>query len=173
MATVYPYKVGKDPTYDAWKAKADYQRQNAWYDAAAAQQKATGAYSDALKLLDQRGTVGRRNLDASLLSRGIFASGEAMRRRAELEAGLLDARSKAEETKAQTFGQISTDLQRAITNLDLEQETQVQAALARLRGGTRRTSPGGTPPPPSPPAAAPVPQYPIRIVPPVGRSVPQ
>lgn len=168
MATKYPYAVGKDPTYDAWKAKADNQRQNAWYDAAAAQDKATNAYNDALKMLDQQGTNGRRNLDTSLLSRGIFSSGEAMRRRAELEANLLDARSKIDAKKAQQFGQISTDLQREIDSLDLEQEAQTQAALARLRGGSRRVTLPPVAPPAPPPAATSVPQYPIRITPPVG-----
>jgi hypothetical protein len=133
MPTVYPYKVGKDPVYDAAKAKNDYSRQNAWYDAAAAQEKATEAYNRALALLEQKGTSGRRNLDTSLMSRGIFSSGEANRRRAELEAALLDGRSQADATKAQQFGQISTDLQRAITGLDIDLESATQAALQRLR----------------------------------------
>lgn len=172
MATAYPYPVGKDTTYDAWKAKADYQRQNAWYDAAAAQQKATAAYDDALRVLDQRGTTGRRNLDTSLLSRGIFASGEAMRRRAELEASILDAQSRAADSKAQRFGQISTDLQRAITSLDLDQEAQIQAALARLSGRGRVRYVAATAPPALPPAST-APSAPIRIQPPVGAPVRQ
>ena len=133
--TPYPYAAGKDAEFDAFRAKNDYSRYNAQADADMRRRKAQEDYTAALASLDQQGTYGRRNLDTSLLSRGIFKSGESNRRRGELESTLLQGRAAADTSNANTLGQVSSDLQRAMTGLDLDWEQALSAALARSKGG--------------------------------------
>lgn len=140
----YPYAVGKDPTYDAWKAQQDYARQQAWYDAALAQRQATDQYQQALAQLEQQATTGKRNINTSMLARGVFASGETNRRQAGLQADVLRGREQAETTKANQFGQISQELQATINQMDAENQAQISAAMGRYgRGGTGGGGGGG------------------------------
>jgi hypothetical protein len=133
--TKYPYAAGKNPAYDAWNAQAQFKRNQAWADAALGQQQATENYNAALDRLSQQGAAGARSIDNSMLSRGVFRSGETNRRQAELQGEVLRGRAAADTTKANTFGRISNDLQRALTMLDLEQEQRVQTALGGGGGG--------------------------------------
>lgn len=148
--TKYPYAAGKNPAYDAWKAQADFKRSNAWADAALGQQQAQENYDAALARLEQQGQAGAKSIDNSMLARGVFRSGETNRRQAELQGEILRGRAAADTTKANTFGRISNDLQRALTALDLEQEQRVQSALGGAGGGG-----GGGSRTAAPPAAAP------------------
>jgi len=150
--TKYPYAAGKNPAYDAWNAQATFKRNNAWADAALGQQQAQENYDAALARLEQQGQAGSKSIDNSMLSRGVFRSGETNRRQAELQGEILRGRAGADTTKANTFGRISNDLQRALTALDLEQEQRVQSALGGAGGGG-----GGsrTAAPPTAPTAVP------------------
>lgn len=141
--TPYPYATGKDAEFDAFKAKDTYSRYNAQADADQRRRKAQEDYTAALASLEQQGTYGRRNLDTSMLSRGIFKSGETNRRRGELESTLLQGRAAADTANANTLGQVSADLQRAMTGLDLDWEQALSAALGRAKGGGGGSGGGG------------------------------
>ena len=78
-----------------------------------------------------------------MLSRGIFKSGETNRRRGELESTLLQGRAAADTANANTLGQVSADLQRAMTGLDLDWEQALSAALGRAKGGGGGSGGGG------------------------------
>jgi len=132
----YPYATGKDPEFDAFRAKYDYSKFNAQADADQRRRKAEEDYASALKSLELQGTAGRTNLDTSMLSRGVYKSGETHRRRGELESTLLQGRAAADTGKANALGQVSADLQRAFTGLDLDYEQAYSAALARVKTGS-------------------------------------
>ena len=139
----YPYAVGKDPEFDAFQAKHDYSKFNAQADADQRRRKAQEDYTAALKSLEQQGTYGRRNLDTSMLARGVFKSGETNRRRGELESTLLQGRAAADTGLANTLGEVSADMQRAMTGLDLDWEQAYSAALARVKAGAGGGAGGG------------------------------
>lgn len=143
MPTAYPYATGKDPTYDAWKAQADYRRVGAQTDAEFARKQAEQNYQLALSQLAEQGTRGARNIDTSMLGRGVYRSGETNRRQAELSAEVLKGRENAGVTYQSAVGKVDSDLQRALTALDLEAEQQVQAAMSRGAGGGRGGAGGG------------------------------
>lgn len=141
--TPYPFAVGKDPTWDAWRAGSDFRRKNAQDDAALKNSQAEDTYKQALASLDQQGIVGERNINTGMLQRGVYRSGETNRRQADLQAALLSGRSQADTNRANALGQVSSDLQRALASLDLEWEQQTQAALARQRAGGSGGGGGG------------------------------
>lgn len=155
MVTAYTQPKGKDPEFDAFQAKYDYTRSNLTADADMRRKKADEDYQAALASLEQQGTYSRRNLDTNMMSRGIFRSGETNRRRGELESTLLQGRSAADTSKANMDGQVSSDLQRAMTGLDLDWEQARSSALSRMSsdgggGGGGPTAPFA-PMPPLPP----------------------
>lgn len=141
--TPYPYAVGKDPTFDAFRAKYDFTKANNQADADQRRAKAEEDYQAALASLNQQGTYGRRNLDTSMLQRGIFKSGETNRRRGELESTLLQGRSAADTSRVNTLSQTSADLQRAMTSLDLDWQSAVSEALRRMKGSGGGSGGGG------------------------------
>lgn len=175
MVTAYTQPKGKDPEFDAFQAKYDYTKSNLTADADMRRKKADEDYQAALASLEQQGTYSRRNLDTNMLSRGVFRSGETNRRRGELEASLLQGRSAADTSKANVLGQVSSDLQRAMTGLDLDWEQARSSALSRMSaggggGGGGRRSGGSTTPAyqmpqyqmpglPLPPTRKPLPRY--------------
>lgn len=144
--TAYPYATGKDPTYDAWKAQSDYQRAIAQQDADFARKQADENYQLALSQLDGQAARGARSINTSMLGRGVYRSGETSRRQAELGAEVLKGKEAAGVTRETAMGKVSTDLQRAMTSLDLQNEQQVQAAIGRQTtptgggGGARTTT---------------------------------
>lgn len=143
MPTTYPYAAGKDPTYDAWKAQADYQRAMAQQDADFARQQALDSYNTALASLSEQGQRGGRSINTSMLGRGVYRSGETNRRQAELQAEVLKGQANANNSYQGALGKVDSDLQRALTSLDLEAEQQAQAAMSRAAGGGGRGGSGG------------------------------
>lgn len=143
MPTTYPYAAGKDPTYDAWKAQADYQRAIAQQDADFARTQALDAYNKALADLTDQGIRGSKSINTSMLGRGVYRSGETNRRQAELAGEVLKGKEGAGVTYQGALGKVDSDLARALTSLDLEAEQQVQAAMARAAGGGGGRSSGG------------------------------
>lgn len=147
MPTAYPYPVGANPQFDAFKAKYDYNVTNLNADADQRRKKADEDYQAALSSLNTQGVYGRRNLDTNLISRGVFHSGEANRKRAELEGTLLQGRSSADLSRANALGSVSADLQRAMNGLSIDWEQ----AIAGLRksggsGGGGMTGPSAAAP---------------------------
>lgn len=143
MPTTYPYAAGKDPTYDAWKAQADYQRAIAQQDADFARTAALDSYNKALADLTDQGIRGSKSINTSMLGRGVYRSGETNRRQAELAGEVLKGKEGAGVTYQGALGKVDSDLARALTSLDLEAEQQVQAAMARAAGGGGGRSGGG------------------------------
>ena len=144
MPTAYPYEVGADPQFDAFRAKYDFTKTNSQADADARRAKVDEDYKAALSSLADQGKYGRRNLTTNMLERGVFKSGETNRRAAELEATLLQGQSAADAAKANALGQVSSDLQRAMTSLDLDWESAYSDALSRVADeGANSNSNGG------------------------------
>lgn len=166
MATQYPYATGKDPVYDAWKAGADYRRKVAQDDVTLAQTQAEDDYKKALASLDEQSASGTKNINTSMLARGVFNSGETGVRQADLQAAVLQGRNNAATTRANLLGRASSDLQRAITQIDLEGEQQVAAAMDRQRtsgsgSGSSSGSNGNSTAPAAPASAAAGPMFPL------------
>lgn len=134
--TPYPYAVGKDPTYDAWYAKASYNKTVAGEDTALRKRQANEQYQQALASLADREKYGTRNIDNSMLARGVYSSGETSRRQGEFAAAMLKSRSQAGTARQNTLGQLDSAYQRALHQFDLDQEAQVQAAMNRARAGS-------------------------------------
>jgi hypothetical protein len=127
-----PFEPGKDPMFDAWLASYDYGRKSANDDATLRRSRAQQEYGTTLgSIADQQERSGR-NLQTGLLSRGVFRSGEANRRRADLEATGLKARSAADTAYTNTQGQITDDYTRSLATLDLQREQQIAASRGRV-----------------------------------------
>jgi hypothetical protein len=141
--TPYPYATGKDPQFDAFKAKHAFSAYDAQLTADRRRRQAQEDYDAAIRSLDQQGKVGKTNLDTNMLSRGVFKSGETNRRHAELDASLLQGRAAADTGLANMLGQVSQDLQRAMIGNGLEWEQAVAAALARAGSGGGAGGGGG------------------------------
>ena len=130
-----PYPAGRDPAYDAKAAQIDYQRSNAQGDATMRKQMADENYNQALSQLDNQSRTGTKNIDASMQARGVWSSGETSTRQADLQAGVLGGRAAALASKTNVYSQASSDLQRALTSLDLQGQAAVATSLGRGGGG--------------------------------------
>lgn len=130
--TGYDPGTNVDPQWDAYRAGYDYRRTQAQADTKLRKERAKLGYDDALSALEQRGLTGRRNLDTNMLARGVYRSGETGRRRDELGKALTLAREEQDRSYANQVGDIDADQQRALTELDLDRESQIAASRARV-----------------------------------------
>ena len=113
MPTTYPYAAGKDLTYDAWKAQADYQRAIAQQDADFARTQALDSYNKALADLTDQGVRGSKSINTSMLGRGVYRSGETNRRQAELAGEVLKGKGRCRGHLPGALGKVDSDLARA------------------------------------------------------------
>jgi hypothetical protein len=104
---------------DTAAVTANYRRSTAQADADFRRKQIDESYNQALSELDNTARQSRRSLDTAVLSRGVLRSGETNRRRSELEAGLLGARSAADAEREGQLGQVSLDLQKAMLAANL------------------------------------------------------
>lgn len=132
MASVYDIATNTDPLWDAYLAEYGGRQAQARADSDVRRGKAKLDYDQALRDLEQKGLVGRRNLDTNLLARGVYRSGESGRRRDELTTGLRQARDDTDVAYANTMGTIDADLQRALDELDYGREQQIAASRTRI-----------------------------------------
>lgn len=132
----------EDPQYLAWLKQYDYNKSQTNADSTLRGQQAKSTYTEALAELERQGQTGARAVDTSLLSRGVYQSGEAGRRRDELSQSLALGRGKADTTYANETGGIEADRMRALTQLDLDREQQIVASRARI-AAAEQVVPGG------------------------------
>lgn len=130
--TAYSPAPGTDAVWDALlasfvareaRAKADVERQRSTLDT---------EYQAGIASLDYAAPGQRQDLEASLLSRGVGRSGEALRRRADLEAQMLGQRTDAERAYASGQDALESSYQNAITDLALEREKAIADSRLRL-----------------------------------------
>lgn len=124
--------MGMDPEFIAYLTQYDYGTKTAQTDAELRRQQQRLAYEQALADLEQQGQQSARSTDTNLLARGVFGSGERQVRQGELSQALGQGRARADQTYAQSMGQIDADLQSALTGLGLERERQIVASQARI-----------------------------------------
>ena len=124
--------MSDDLEYIAYLQQDKYARDQADADTALRKTRAQDDYNQALRQLEQQGLAGRRDTDTSLLSRGVYNSGEAVRRRDDLAKALTQGREQADVTYSQNQGDIDADRQRALTQLDMQREREIAASKARI-----------------------------------------
>ena len=89
------------------------------------------SYRQALQDLDKQSTFGRRNLQTSLLQRGVFQSGEADRRKQEFDAGITQAQQRALGSLTSNEGSLQDQERTTLANLSSQGATQVSQAMLR------------------------------------------
>lgn len=132
--------MGMDPEYIAYLTSFNYGQTQAAADAELRKRQAADAYEQALRSLEQQGVQGAQNTDTNLLSRGMFNSGERVTRQEDLRRALGEGRSQADTQYSQQLGAVDSDLQRALTQMDMERERQVVASKARIAEQQRQGS---------------------------------
>lgn len=136
--TAYSPQPGTDPVWDALlasfiareaRAKADVERQRSTLDT---------EYQAGVASLDAAAPGQRQDLESTLLSRGVGRSGEALRRRADLEAQMLGQRTDAERAYASGQDALESSYQTAISDLALEREKAIADSRLRLLGQDKK-----------------------------------
>lgn len=130
-AFVHPGYSGTDAQYAAWLAGADLQAADAQAQARFRRKQAEDAYMRQLQDLELQGTTGRRNIQTSMLQRGVLASGETTRRQSEFDSAMTQAQQRALAGETDAFGQADAAKQTALTNLSVQGATQVSQAMLR------------------------------------------
>lgn len=133
-----PYGMGSDPEFLAFQTQYDLGRTQAAADAELRKRQAQDAYEQALRSLEQQGLTSARDTDTSLLSRGVFNSGERLNRQDDLRKALTEGRSNADTQYVGQLGTIDSDLNRALTQLNMERERQIVASQARIAEAQRQ-----------------------------------
>lgn len=167
----HPGYEGTDPAYAAWLSQADLAATDATSTAKRRRADAHTAYQQAMADLATDATNQRRNLQTSMLSRGMFRSGEFGRRGQELNSAFDQAGTKAQGALTTTIGDINDTERSAISSLGMQGTTQVsqamlrdavaaynaqQAAIEAPAAAVAPAAPSYTPPPAAPrPYAAP------------------
>lgn len=124
--------MGDDPEMVAYLTQYNYGQTQAKADAELRKRQARDAYEQALRSLEQQGVQGARQTDTSLLARGMFNSGERPVRQEDMRRALGQGRSQADTQYTQQIGSVDSDLNRALTQLDMERERQIVASKARI-----------------------------------------
>lgn len=96
-----------------------------------AQADADLAYQQAR--LDMEKPVAGKRLDASMLSRGVFRSGEADRRRGDLSADFLDRLERARYATTQTRSSADANLETSLADLAVRRAAELGDATTRVR----------------------------------------
>lgn len=151
--SAYNPAPGTDPVWDAYVAEftARVANRNA---AAELRRRRTQADADAtIAAIDFAAPDQRKSLEGSLLARGVGRSGEALRRRADLESDLLGARSAADKSRVDTLEAIDMDLATELTDLAADRERQIAESRLRLLADKETvpdvSTPGSTRPAPT------------------------
>ena len=106
--------------------------------------RAQDDYNQALRQLEQQGLAGRRDTDTSLLSRGVYNSGEAVRRRDDLTKALTQGREQADVTYPEP-GETSTPIGSGRSrSSSMQREREI--AASRPASPPRKSRPRGRPP---------------------------
>lgn len=132
--------MGMDPEMIAYLTQYQYGQTQAAADAELRKRQAADAYEQALRSLETQGVQGAQNTDTNLLSRGMFNSGERVTRQEDLRRALGEGRGQADTQYSQQLGTVDSDLQRALTQMDMERERQVVASKARIAEQQRQGS---------------------------------
>ena len=131
MSWTAPSYSGGDPGFAAWLSGANVQAANAKSSAKLRKAQYEESYRQALQDLDKQSTFGRRNLQTSLLQRGVFQSGEADRRKQEFDAGITQAQQRALGSLTSNEGSLQDQQRTTLANLSSEGATQVSQAMLR------------------------------------------
>ena len=129
--------MGMDPMFIAYQAQYDANRTGLDRDRTLRKTRAQLDYEQALRDLEQQGLVSARDTDTSLLSRGVYRSGERTERQNDLGLVLGEGRQRADATLADQTGQVDADYERALTQLNADREMQVVQSKSRVADAQR------------------------------------
>lgn len=129
---------GDDPEFLAYLTQYQLGQTQAAADAELRRRNAKDDYEQALRALEQQGVQSATSNDTSLLARGVFNSGERLNDQNDIRAALTQGREQADTQLSRNLGGIDSDLQRALTQLDMERERQIVASKARVADAQRQ-----------------------------------
>jgi hypothetical protein len=120
-----------DPAYNAWRSQAELRRANEMSTAKMRRQQADEAYRQAVGDFAKQSDYGRRNLQTSLLSRGIFVSGEADRRKQEMDAGVEQGKVRLRSGLVDAYNRINDTVRTDLGSIGMEGQQQMSQAALR------------------------------------------
>lgn len=129
--TAYPYAAGADSEYDSWLSQYDYGKNEAQQQNTLRVGRTNEDYKSAYTSLEKQGAEQKKNVDTSMLGRGMFQSGERTVKQGEVDTNVTTAKGMADQAYQRQLADASGDLQRALATLDLTNEQQVGAAVGR------------------------------------------
>lgn len=127
----HPAYTGSDPAYVAWLAQADLSAGDAASAAKLRKAQAQTAYEQALQDIQNQAVSGRRNIQTSMLQRGMFGSGETKRRGMEFDSSVDVSRQRALAAETDQIGQADESMRSTINNLGMQGTQAVSAAMLR------------------------------------------
>lgn len=130
--SAYDPPAGTDPTWDAFVAAYTAKAATANADAERQRTALDTEYNAGVASLDFQAPGQRRDLEASLLQRGVGRSSQAIRRRGELEGEFLSRRNAADTARQEGKDSIDSALLRELTGYAAEREAQIAASRLRL-----------------------------------------
>lgn len=133
----YTINPEDDPEYQAYLSQFTFGSEQANADAELRRTQARIAYEQALEDMQQQGLTSKRDMDTSLLGRGVYQSGERGVRDRDLQTALGQGRARADQSFAGQVGGIDSDLQRALGQFGAERERQIVMSRARISQSQR------------------------------------
>lgn len=128
---VHPAYSGTDAAYAAWLAGADQQAAGSASSAKLRKAQAEQAYNQALLDIQNEATNGRRNIQSSMLARGLFNSGETQRRGQEYDSSVTLSRNRAQAAETDQFANADDAQRTFLANLGMQGTEQVSQAMLR------------------------------------------
>lgn len=132
MATTYDLALGKDPIWDASKARFAFQEEQARRDSQMRRSIAAEAADRAFRQIGEQGVSTMGRLAGNAENRGLLSSG--LYEKAKADASARQGESMAEVTRRRTEEQNSSDadLTRALASMMVDRETEAGSSRARM-----------------------------------------
>jgi hypothetical protein len=129
----YTLNPMEDPRYAAVIAGLTEQENVAKRGTERTKAQADADFAYQQERLDMEKPGAQRRLDASMLSRGVFRSGEADRRRGDLSADFLDRLERARYAATQTRSGADANLETSLADLAVRRAAETGDATTRVR----------------------------------------
>lgn len=143
--TVYNPTPGSDPDWDAYMATFTAQVAQRNAEAAMARNRLQTEYDAGVAQLDYQAPGARKDLEASMLSRGVGRSGEAVRRAGELESDIYSQRAAADRARLEGYQTIDQGLTGNLTDLAAQREAAIADSRLRLLTDGKKVGAAETP----------------------------
>lgn len=143
--TAYNPAPGTDPVYDAYMATFAAQVATRNAETEMGRSRLQSEYDAGLAKLGDMQVGDRRNLESSLLARGVGRSGEAMRRAGELETDYATRRTDASRALAEGYASLDQGLAGYLAELAAQREGAIAESRMRLLGQDKAVPGSDTP----------------------------